>query len=159
MNLSRIVDKDLLTYEQVAALLRADPATGVLWWLPASGRHGRAGGMVRCESGYVNVVLHGRSFKAHRLIWLLCTGSWPKYFIDHINGDRHDNRLANLRDVPHAENQRNQIYHRQGVKKGQQRRELRLAKNAAEVGALTFNVFDRELQKLGWTHGWKLGGV
>lgn len=44
---------------------------------------------------------------AHRLAWLLHYGSWPSRHIDHINGDRADNRIANLRECDDAENQQN----------------------------------------------------
>jgi hypothetical protein len=51
--------------------------------------------------------LHGKVRLGPRLAWLLHFGRWPSEFIDHINGDRADNRIANLRDVPHAANMRN----------------------------------------------------
>lgn len=60
--------------------------------------------------GYVHVYLDGKQYKAHRLIWLLLNGEWPAYpefEIDHINGDRADNRIGNLRKVTKSDNQRN----------------------------------------------------
>jgi hypothetical protein len=44
---------------------------------------------------------------AHRVAWLLHYGEWPKGDIDHINGTKTDNRIANLRDVTHEENLHN----------------------------------------------------
>lgn len=42
------------------------------------------------------------------MIWVLHYGEWPKGHIDHINGNRLDNRIENLRDVPpNSDNQRN----------------------------------------------------
>jgi hypothetical protein len=44
---------------------------------------------------------------AHRVVWMLCTGEWPQFTIDHMNRVRNDNRIENLRDVPMDENLRN----------------------------------------------------
>jgi len=46
----------------------------------------------------------GRRYLAHRLAWLYATGDWPVGEIDHINQDRRDNRLANLRPVERIHN-------------------------------------------------------
>ncbi|MBD1229107.1 HNH endonuclease [Xenorhabdus griffiniae] len=40
----------------------------------------------------------------HRLAWLLYYGRWPSEFIDHINGDKSDNRIVNLREASNTEN-------------------------------------------------------
>ncbi len=45
--------------------------------------------------------------KAHRVAWVVYYGKWPKGQIDHINGDRADNRIGNLRDVNSSKNSRN----------------------------------------------------
>lgn len=48
-----------------------------------------------------------RRFLAHRIAWLLHYGHWPKYTIDHIDGDGTNNKMENLRDVPIGENLKN----------------------------------------------------
>lgn len=55
---------------------------------------------------YTNVRCKGRKYKMHRIVWYLCTGNWPIDQIDHINGDKSDNRIENLRQVSHGENMR-----------------------------------------------------
>lgn len=57
--------------------------------------------------GYRRVNVGIKKYLAHRLAWLLHKGHWPEFEIDHINGDKADNRISNLRDVTHAENQKN----------------------------------------------------
>lgn len=47
-------------------------------------------------SGYIEVKISGNTYKSHRIIWKIVTGEEPS-IIDHINGDRTDNRFINLR--------------------------------------------------------------
>jgi hypothetical protein len=61
----------------------------------------------RCKIGYRRGCFQGREYYAHRVAWALHTGAWPKGEIDHINGDKADNRIANLREVTKVENSRN----------------------------------------------------
>lgn len=68
------------------------------------------------KDGYLRIRLRvGRtcySFGAHRLMWFFHYGEWPKHTIDHINRDKTDNRIENLRDVTLRENCQN----RQGAR-------------------------------------------
>lgn len=59
-------------------------------------------------SGHKTGRINDKMFYAHRIIWAMQTGSWPKNEIDHVNGNPTDNRIENLRDVPHKINLRNQ---------------------------------------------------
>lgn len=59
-------------------------------------------------AGYRAIMVGGQIYKEHRLIWLYHKGTSPENEIDHINGDRLDNRIENLRDVTSLENARNQ---------------------------------------------------
>lgn len=58
--------------------------------------------------GYLGGTVNGVQLKAHRVAYALHHGRWPKYQIDHKNGNRSDNRIQNLRDVTAKENARNQ---------------------------------------------------
>jgi hypothetical protein len=57
--------------------------------------------------GYIQVGYCKKVYKAHRLIWAIVYGEFPKGQIDHINGIRHDNRIDNLRDVTQQQNAHN----------------------------------------------------
>lgn len=57
--------------------------------------------------GYVSIWVDRGSYMAHRLAWLYVYGELPKFHIDHINHNRADNRISNLRDVERIENSRN----------------------------------------------------
>jgi len=65
-------------------------------------------------SGYMGFKVGGISYSVHRLIWLYMTSSWPKYEIDHIDGDKLNNKWINLRDIPHDKNMENMSIHRKG---------------------------------------------
>lgn len=57
--------------------------------------------------GYIAVQVAGKRMTAHRVVWLWVHGTLPSQEIDHINGNRMDNRIENLRCVDCVENMRN----------------------------------------------------
>jgi hypothetical protein len=59
------------------------------------------------SNGYRTVSLRSRIHFAHRLIWLYMTGEWPNGWVDHIDGDKLNNKWANLRDVTPQVNKQN----------------------------------------------------
>lgn len=58
-------------------------------------------------TGYSRVTIGGRRVLAHRAAWFLTHGDWPANEIDHVNSNRADNRLANLRLASRSENAQN----------------------------------------------------
>ena len=57
----------------------------------------------------INVLFKGKQYHVyyHRFVWALCNDCWPQLTIDHINGNRLDNRIENLREVSQSENMLN----------------------------------------------------
>lgn len=111
-----------LTCEVARSLLRYEPETGKLIWLPRplslseseracklwNTQHAGTQAFYRLNShGYLCGKLLGRTYTAHRVVWLITSGAWPTDQIDHIDGDRTNNRLANLREVTRSGNMRN----------------------------------------------------
>lgn len=86
-----------------------DPVTGIVTRkVPTAPMHkvGEAVGS-RMSKGYLSCSLDYKSHLVHRIAWAIVHGRMPEGEIDHINGDRTDNRLCNLRDVPKRLNQLN----------------------------------------------------
>ena len=101
-----------LTAEEARYFFDYDKETGNLIRIIASKNHPHTLNKVagsKWRNGRVIVsVPGGRRFQAHRLVWLWVYGEWPKYEIDHINGNPSDNRIENLRDVTRSVNGENQ---------------------------------------------------
>jgi hypothetical protein len=101
----------ILSAERLREVLDYDQETGIFTWkLPTSDRlkAGKVAGVLRGGHKYPRITVDYQTHGAHRLAWLHVHGVWPSGEIDHVNGDRSDNRIANLRDVPSFVNMQNQ---------------------------------------------------
>jgi len=90
--------------------LSYDPMSGKLTWMrPAKNKQRLAGDEVgfKGHTGYIRFKFKGQELLAHRVIWALMTGDFPTLEVDHINGDRNDNRWSNLRLVTLAQQRAN----------------------------------------------------
>lgn len=96
--------------DQLRSIYHYDMQTGHFTWRVAgSGRVvGKRAGSVG-SAGYRHMKAFGRQVLAHRLAWLYVTGKWPRDMVDHINGNRDDNRFANLRECDKTQNHGNAV--------------------------------------------------
>ncbi len=86
-------------------MLDYDAAAGVLKW-KLTQRAGMIAGS-KNNRGYMAVKICGSVYQAHRICWALYHGDFPHLYIDHVNGDKCDNRIANLRLASMKQNLRN----------------------------------------------------
>lgn len=99
-----------LTQKRLIELFDYNSNTGIFTCKVRTGGTSRIGGVAGGVNarGYVEMRVDGRTMKAHRLAWLYVYGELPTFLIDHINGQKSDNRICNLRHVLPDVNQQNQ---------------------------------------------------
>jgi hypothetical protein len=95
----------MLDQAKLKSLLRYDPDTGQFFRAITKGvcREGQRAGS-KNGKGYLMIWVDGKPYLAHRLAWLYVHGSWPAGIIDHVNMNRADNSISNLREASRSEN-------------------------------------------------------
>ena len=114
----------MITSNHLKTILSYCPETGVFTWLVTRRSHAgkvKPGAIATNVSvhGYARIGIDGERYPAHRLAWLYVYGRWPTKQIDHINRNRLDNRIVNLREATDAENRQNMslsVTNKSGVK-------------------------------------------
>ena len=95
-----------LTKERLIESYTYDPITGIF-----KNHRGKSVGAKHTNrkngKTHLKICIDGKFYRCHRLAWLYMTGNFPKYEIDHIDGNSENNIFSNLRDVTHQENCKN----------------------------------------------------
>lgn len=108
-------NNDLPTIEYLRQRLVYNPDTGILTWrrceeMPKNWNSRYAGTEAFSTTsfyGYKVGSIDGKLYRAHRIAFAIYYGRWPSDILDHINGNRADNMIANLREASRDQNQHN----------------------------------------------------
>lgn len=140
--------KDDLTAERVREVLDYDPLTGEFTWKVKPNQSVKVGTRAGTltPNGYIRIKVDGWRFMEHRLVWLYVHGHWPTAEIDHINGERADNRISNLREADRVANQQSQHvvqrHNQMGVRGVSQRDDRFVARITVGRRAINLGTYD-----------------
>jgi hypothetical protein len=98
-------DKARLTFEEANNLLRYEPETGLIYWRVSKGAT-KAGNVAgnKSKDGYsINITIDGISYQNQTLAWLLYYGRYSNDCIYHVNKNKKDNKIDNLRECSNDE--------------------------------------------------------
>ena len=96
-----------ITQQRLRELFEYDHQSGRLIWRDQTGARKLRSTEPSAAGGYTGHRIGGKTYQAHRLIWMYLHGSWPCGDIDHIDGNRRNNRADNLRAVSRSVNLQN----------------------------------------------------
>ncbi|AUR91175.1 AP2/ERF domain protein [Vibrio phage 1.165.O._10N.261.51.B7] len=99
-----------LDLDYIFNLLDYNTDTGKVFWRVSTGKAkaGSEAGSIHSATGYIRMTIGGRAVGAHRVAWSIHHKEQPPAIIDHIDGDRTNNKIENLRDGTNGKNQQNQ---------------------------------------------------
>lgn len=134
----------------ISATVRYDQDTGVLLKrdLRYTGEHWYSPKLTKSSEGYYRIYFGSQSYYVHRVIFALCFNIWDSSMrIDHIDGNKENNSISNLRLASPRENAQNRVQHRAGklcgchLNSGKWRASIWLGKKRKHLG-----YFDTEEQ-------------
>lgn len=98
----------MLTQARLHELLSYDPETGIFTRRVRCGRilAGQIAGGIR-QDGYLHISVDSKRYLSHRLAWFYVHGVFPEHDTDHIDGNRQNNAISNLRAVTRTINLQN----------------------------------------------------
>jgi len=98
-----------LTQEYLKSILNYNPETGVLTWAIFKNARAQIGDVAgtKDSKGYIQIRIDNRFYRAHRIIWIYVYGETPTHNIDHIDGNRSNNAISNLRLASVSQNNQN----------------------------------------------------
>lgn len=95
----------MLTQEYLKSILDYDEFTGAFKWKISPKWNVNIGDIAgNNHNGYYRITINSKKYLTHQLAWLYVYGEFANSFLDHINGDRGDCRISNLRKANHTTN-------------------------------------------------------
>jgi hypothetical protein len=110
-----MMGKSVMDVEKLREVISYNPESGVFVWRVSSSNRRPAGSVAGCvfsTTGYRLIRIENKIFPAARLAWAIMTGEFPLGVVDHINGERADDRWCNLRIASISQNAANAKKHK-----------------------------------------------